>query len=82
MHKEHIIKMANQIGDFFKSYPKQDYAEEQIANHLKKFWSPEMRKFLKNEVDSRSAMVLRRLSRQLLKNTFSFFPEVQSSFYL
>jgi len=55
MQKEHIIKMANQIGVFFKSYPKQDYAEKQIANHLKKFWSPEMRKFLKNEVDSRSA---------------------------
>jgi len=35
--------MANQIGDFFKSYPDKEQATKDIATHLKKFWPPVMR---------------------------------------
>ncbi len=37
------VRMANQIGDFFRSYGK-DEAMEGIAEHINKFWEPRMRK--------------------------------------
>ena len=42
--------MANQIGDFFKSYPDQEYAQKEIATHLRKFWAPNMRNLIKEMV--------------------------------
>nr|WP_315484043.1 formate dehydrogenase subunit delta [uncultured Undibacterium sp.] len=38
-----LIKMANQIGTFFESFPDREEALDGIANHLKKFWTPAMR---------------------------------------
>jgi len=35
---------------FFKSYPDQEKAKEEIANHLKKFWAPPMRNQIKEHV--------------------------------
>ena len=39
---EKLVKMANQIGDFFKSYP-EDAAVEGIRDHISKFWNRKMR---------------------------------------
>ena len=39
---EKLVKMANQIGQFFASQPRSD-AVEGTANHLRKFWDPRMR---------------------------------------
>ena len=44
MHVDKLIKMANQIGDFFESMPDPVEAEEGIATHIKKFWEPRMRR--------------------------------------
>ncbi|HVZ02389.1 MAG TPA: formate dehydrogenase subunit delta [Dongiaceae bacterium] len=41
--KTKLVYMANQIGDFFKSYP-HDQAVKGIAEHIKKFWDPRMLK--------------------------------------
>jgi formate dehydrogenase subunit delta len=41
MQTETLIKMANQIGDFFESYP--DQAQKDIAYHLNRFWTKDMR---------------------------------------
>ncbi len=38
-----LIRMANQIGDFFAPYPDAE-AVPQIATHIRKFWDPRMRK--------------------------------------
>jgi len=38
-----LISMANQIADFFKSYPEAE-AVEGIATHIQKFWDPRMRR--------------------------------------
>jgi formate dehydrogenase subunit delta len=38
-----LISMANQIADFFKSYP-EDEAVDGIATHIEKFWDPRMRR--------------------------------------
>ncbi|HQM88299.1 MAG TPA: formate dehydrogenase subunit delta, partial [Methylotenera sp.] len=35
--------MANQIGDFYESYPDKSHAEQDIAGHLNKFWALPMR---------------------------------------
>ncbi len=44
MNREHLIRMANQIGTFFESMPERQEALEGIANHIKKFWEPRMRR--------------------------------------
>jgi formate dehydrogenase subunit delta len=49
---DNLVKMANQIGDFYASYPNQVEAGNEIANHLKKFWAPRMRLQLLDYVDS------------------------------
>ena len=38
---EKLVYMANQIGDFYKSYP-HDQAVKGISEHIKKFWDPRM----------------------------------------
>ncbi len=40
---EKLVYMANQIGDFFKSYP-HDQAVTGIKEHIEKFWDPRMLK--------------------------------------
>jgi formate dehydrogenase subunit delta len=37
MKIERLIAMANQIGDFFESYPDAELAKQSIANHIKNF---------------------------------------------
>ena len=43
MKIEHLVTMANQIGDFFKSFPDQEQAKIDIAQHLTRFWASSMR---------------------------------------
>jgi formate dehydrogenase subunit delta len=43
MNQERMIHMANQIALFFASYPR-DEAVAGVADHLKKFWEPRMRR--------------------------------------
>ena len=43
MQTEQLIKMANQVGDFFESYPDQIQAQQDIAQHLNRFWALTMR---------------------------------------
>ena len=45
------VRMANQIGDFFKSYPEQE-ALDGIAEHINKFWEPRMRRQLFEKIDA------------------------------
>jgi formate dehydrogenase subunit delta len=46
MNTEHLVTMANQIGDFFQSYPDQELAKKEIVTHLKRFWASSMREQL------------------------------------
>jgi formate dehydrogenase subunit delta len=43
MSPEKLAYMANQIGKFF-AHEKHDQAVESIANHLRQFWDPRMRR--------------------------------------
>jgi formate dehydrogenase subunit delta len=40
---EHLVKMANDIGDFFRAEPDPEDAIAGIANHIAKFWTKRMR---------------------------------------
>jgi formate dehydrogenase subunit delta len=40
---DHLVKMANDIGDFFRAEPAREDAIAGIANHIAKFWTKRMR---------------------------------------
>ncbi|MEY4760184.1 MAG: hypothetical protein RLZZ200_40 [Pseudomonadota bacterium] len=43
MNIEHLVTMANDIGNFFVSEAGDDAAPREIATHITKFWDPRMR---------------------------------------
>ena len=44
MDNNNLIKMANNIGAFFKSEPDRALAIQGIEQHIRNFWEPRMRK--------------------------------------
>ncbi len=44
MNLEHLISMANDIGAFFDAEPDKAEAARNVANHLRRFWDPRMRR--------------------------------------
>jgi formate dehydrogenase subunit delta len=55
MNVDHLIEMANQIGLFFESLPDREEALTGIAEHIRRFWEPRMRRALLAELDSGAA---------------------------
>lgn len=47
---QHLVAMANQIGDFFAPYPEQR-ALEGLRNHFRSYWDPRMRAALLKHID-------------------------------
>jgi formate dehydrogenase subunit delta len=45
-----LVRMANQISDFFQPYSR-DEAVAGVQNHILKFWSPAMRRDLGVHID-------------------------------
>jgi formate dehydrogenase subunit delta len=45
MNTDKLVQMANQIADFFGSYPEPE-ATAGIRQHIKAFWTPRMREAL------------------------------------
>jgi formate dehydrogenase subunit delta len=43
---EHLVQMANDIGNFFRSEPKREDAITGIADHISRSWTPRMREKL------------------------------------
>jgi len=43
MDNSNLVKMANNIGAFFKSEPDRELAIEGVAQHIRNFWEPRMR---------------------------------------
>ena len=43
---EHIVQMANDIGNFFRAEPDRQAALAGISNHINKFWTRRMRQKL------------------------------------
>jgi formate dehydrogenase subunit delta len=51
MNVEHLVHMANQIGQFYESLP--DHAESvtSTASHIRRFWEPRMRSAMYAHLD-------------------------------
>lgn len=60
MTPEKLVRMANQIGAYFVVDPQPAHARLQIAEHMKKFWAPAMRRTLVDTLDQ-NAMTEQRL---------------------
>lgn len=43
---QHLVQMANDIGNFFRAQPQREDAIAGIANHIKSFWTRRMREKL------------------------------------
>ncbi len=66
MDIHNLVKMANQIGTFFESMPDREQAKADIANHLKKFWEPRMRKTMLQKMDGGEAEGLSPVVREAI----------------
>lgn len=55
MHIEQLVKMANDIGNYFDAEPDRESAIEGIAEHIRKFWDPRMRAQIAAHLDNGGA---------------------------
>jgi formate dehydrogenase subunit delta len=62
MNSETLVRMANQIADFFKAQPEAE-AIKGTADHIKLFWDPRMRRELCKHL-AEGGEGLSRLARQ------------------
>jgi len=52
MDNSNLIKMANNIGSFFKSEPDREVAIQGVAQHIRNFWEPRMRKQITDYINN------------------------------
>jgi formate dehydrogenase subunit delta len=67
MKIETLVSMANQIGDFFKSFPDQEMAKKNIAAHLTNFWARNMRDQIIAHVSEQNGAGLETIVRDAVK---------------
>lgn len=63
----HLMQMANDIGNFFRSEPERKDAVASIANHIAKYWTPRMRQKLLAHVQEHGEAGLDELPREALR---------------
>ena len=63
-----LVKMANDIGMFFRSEPDRKEAVAGIANHISKFWTPRMREKLLAYLSQHGHSELDDLPREALES--------------
>jgi formate dehydrogenase subunit delta len=44
MRIEHLVSMVNDIGNFFNAESDKAEAARSVANHVRRFWDPRMRR--------------------------------------
>lgn len=67
MDPNHLIHMANRIGEFFDAWPDRAEALEGVATHIRKFWDPRMRRALFDALDAGQADALLPLVRDAVQ---------------
>jgi formate dehydrogenase subunit delta len=63
----HLVKMANDIGNFFRSEPQREDAIAGIANHIAKFWTKRMRAKLNSHLKQDGDSALDELPREAVR---------------
>jgi formate dehydrogenase subunit delta len=64
---EHLVKMANDIGAFFRAEPAREDAIAGISNHIAKFWTKRMRQKLNAHLRQEGEASLDELPREALR---------------
>ena len=54
MDIEHLTKLANNIGAFFEAEPDKAKGIQGVANHLRSFWEPRMRRQILTHLDEKN----------------------------
>ena len=74
---ENLVRMANDIGNYFRAQPNREDAIAGIANHIKSFWTPRMREkiFLEMKADGSALDELPREALRRLMEHSSAKPE-------
>lgn len=54
MSHDKLIRMANDIANFFATQPQEDAAAG-LADHINRFWEPRMRRHLFEKIDAGGA---------------------------
>jgi len=62
-----LVKMANDIGDYFRAEPKREDAIAGIANHIVKYWTKRMREKITAHVQQEGDAGLNELPREALR---------------
>jgi formate dehydrogenase subunit delta len=68
---EQLVKMANDIGHFFRAEPEREDAIAGIANHIDKFWTKRMREKLNAHLKQDGDAALEDLPREALRRLFA-----------
>jgi formate dehydrogenase subunit delta len=64
MDEQNLIDMANRIGDFFESMPDHEEAMAGVADHIRRFWEPRMRRQLLIAMDEGRADAMTAFTRE------------------
>lgn len=67
MNAEHLVRMANSIGDFFTAMPDAVEARRDLAAHVRRFWEPRMRRGLFEHIDRTQGAGLHAMVLQALQ---------------
>lgn len=46
-----LVRMANNIGDFFVAMPDAEEAQRELAAHIQRYWEPRMRRGIFDHID-------------------------------
>jgi formate dehydrogenase subunit delta len=68
MDLENLVHMANRIGEFFAAMPDREEAREGIANHIRRYWEPRMRKQLLDHLERDAASGLQDLVAEAVRS--------------
>lgn len=72
-----LVKMANEIAAFFESEPDHAVAVEGVAQHLKRFWEPRMRRALLAWLDQQGGAGLNALALEALRTKRALLTPVE-----
>jgi formate dehydrogenase subunit delta len=64
---EHLVKMANDIGHFFRAEPVREDAIAGIVNHIDKFWTKRMREKINAHIKKAGDSGLDELPREAMR---------------
>ena len=67
MDTHRLVKMANDIANFFNSEPDHQAALEGVAGHIRRFWDPRMRREIIKWLDEHEGEGLQPLALEALK---------------